>query len=39
MDKQAEKIALAKCLLETEDEVVLLQIKEIFESSAGDFWN
>jgi len=39
MNVQTEKIALAKRLLETEDEAVLLQIKEIFESSEKDFWN
>jgi hypothetical protein len=39
MDVQIEKIALAKRLLETDDEAVLLQIKEIFESSDKDFWN
>ena len=36
---QNEKIALAKRLLETEDEIVLLQIKEVFESHEKDFWN
>ncbi len=39
MDVQIEKIALAKRLLETDDEAVLLQIKEIFESNDKDFWN
>jgi len=39
MNVQTEKIALAKRLLETEDEAVLLQIKEIFENSEKDFWN
>lgn len=39
MDVQNEKIALAKRLLETDDEVVLLQIKEVFESHEKDFWN
>ncbi len=38
MDVQIEKIALAKRLLETDDETVLLQIKEIFESHDKDFW-
>jgi hypothetical protein len=32
MDLQTEKIELAKRLLETDDEAVLLQIKEVFES-------
>jgi hypothetical protein len=39
MDVQVEKIELAKRLLETDDEAVLLQIKEIFESNEKDFWN
>ncbi|MDB5031046.1 hypothetical protein [Mucilaginibacter sp.] len=39
MDVQIEKIALAKRLLETDDEAVLLQIKEVFESNDKDFWN
>ena len=38
MDVQTEKIALAKRLLETDDESVLLQIKEIFDNSDKDFW-
>ncbi len=36
---QNEKIALAKRLLDTDDEIVLLQIKEVFESHEKDFWN
>ena len=39
MDLQTEKIELAKRLLETEDESVLLQIKEVFDSHEKDFWN
>jgi len=39
MDFQTLKIELAKRLLETDDEGVLLQIKEIFESNDKDFWN
>lgn len=39
MDLQTEKIELAKRLLETNDEALLLQIKEIFESSDQGFWN
>jgi len=38
MDLQTEKIELAKRLLETEDEAVLLQIKEVFDNSDKDFW-
>ena len=38
MDVQTEKIALAKRLLETDDESILLQIKEVFESQDKDFW-
>ncbi|HEY8929019.1 MAG TPA: hypothetical protein VIM55_07500 [Mucilaginibacter sp.] len=38
MNVQTEKIALAKRLLETEDESVLAQIKEIFENNEKDFW-
>jgi len=39
MNLQSEKIELAKRLLETEDESVLLQIKEVFESHDKDFWH
>jgi len=39
MNVQTEKIALAKRLLETDDEAVLNQIKQIFESQEKDFWN
>ena len=39
MDVQTEKIALAKRLLETDDEAILLEIKQIFESHQKDFWN
>jgi len=39
MDLQTEKIELAKRLLETEDEAVLLQIKEVFDNREKDFWN
>ena len=39
MNLQAEKIALAKRLLETDDEAILLQIKEVFEDHEKDFWN
>ena len=39
MDLQTEKIELAQRLLETDDEAVLLQIKEVFESHSKDFWD
>jgi len=39
MDLQTEKIELAKRLLATDDEAVLHQIKEIFESQDKDFWD
>ena len=39
MDVQTEKIALAKRLLETDDEAVLLQIKDVFENHDKDFWS
>jgi predicted transcriptional regulator len=39
MDVQTEKIELAKRLLETEHEAVLIQIKEVFENYDRDFWH
>ena len=39
MDLQTEKIELAKRLLSTDDQAVLQQIKEVFESQDKDFWN
>lgn len=39
MDIQTEKIALVKRLLDTDDESVINQVKEIFENSEKDFWN
>ncbi len=39
MDVQTEKIELAKRLLETDDEAILLQIKEVFEGHVKDFWH
>jgi len=39
MNVQTEKIELAKRLLETEDEGILLQIKEVFENNDKDFWD
>ena len=37
MDVQTEKIELAKRLLETEDEAILIQIKKVFENHDKDF--
>ncbi|WP_295668044.1 hypothetical protein [uncultured Mucilaginibacter sp.] len=39
MDLQAEKIELVKRLLETDDESVLLQVREVFENHDKDFGN
>ncbi|HWZ36207.1 MAG TPA: hypothetical protein VNW51_08620 [Mucilaginibacter sp.] len=39
MDIQTEKTALVKRLLDTYDEAVLLQVKEVFEHNEKDFWN
>lgn len=39
MDIQAEKIELVKRLLDTEDEAVILEVKNVFESHEKDFWN
>lgn len=39
MDIQTEKIALVKRLLDTDDEVILNHVKEVFESHEKDFWN
>jgi len=39
MDIQAEKIELVKRLLDTDDESVLQEVKNIFESHEKDFWN
>ena len=38
MNIQAEKIELAKMLLETDDEKLLEQIKNLFEKREKDFW-
>jgi len=38
MDVQTEKTELARRLLETNDETILLQIKEVFENHDKDFW-
>jgi len=39
MDIQTEKIALAKRLLETDDESILQQVKDIFEGHEHDLWD
>ncbi|HEY0245560.1 MAG TPA: hypothetical protein VGC01_08365 [Mucilaginibacter sp.] len=39
MDIQTEKISLIKRLLDTDDEAILQQVKEVFEHSEKDFWN
>lgn len=39
MNIEAEKIVLVKRLLDTDDEVVLNQLKEVFERNEKDFWN
>jgi len=39
MNIQSEKIELAKRLLETDDEAILFQIKEVFENHTKDFGN
>ena len=38
MDIQTEKISLAKRLLDTDDEAILQQLKEVFEHNEQDFW-
>ena len=39
MDIQTEKLQLVKRLLDTDDETVLQQVKDIFENNKKDFWN
>lgn len=39
MDIQAEKLQLVKRLLDTDDELVLQEVKNVFESYQKDFWN
>lgn len=39
MNIQSEKIELVKRLLDTSDEAILQQIKEVFENHEKDFWN
>ncbi|HTD99377.1 MAG TPA: hypothetical protein VK668_08810 [Mucilaginibacter sp.] len=39
MDIQTEKLELVKRLLDTDDESVIQQVKEVFETHEKDFWN
>jgi glycerol-3-phosphate responsive antiterminator len=39
MDIQTEKLALVKRLLDTDDESVLKEVKNVFENHEKDFWN
>jgi len=39
MNIQTEKIELVKRLLDTDDESVIQQVKEVFEIHEKDFWN
>ena len=39
MNIQTEKIELVKRLLDTDDESVIQQVKEVFETHEKDFWN
>jgi hypothetical protein len=39
MNLLAEKMELAKRLLEVEDEGLLFQIKQIFDNNEKDFWD
>jgi hypothetical protein len=39
MDIQAEKIALAKMILDTNDEAIIDQIKSLFEYSTENSWD
>jgi hypothetical protein len=38
MNLQAEKIELAKMLLDTEDKKLIQQIRDLFKSKSKDFW-
>lgn len=38
MDLQTEKIELVRRLLDTEDEVLIQEVKAVFESHENDFW-
>ena len=39
MDIQAEKIALAKLILDTDDEGIISQIKLLFKTNDDDLWS
>lgn len=39
MNIQAEKIELVKRLLDTDDESVIQEVKNVFASHEKDFWN
>lgn len=39
MNIQAEKIELVKRLLDTEDEAIIREVKNVFESHQKDFWS
>jgi len=39
MDIQVEKIELAKRLLDTDDEAVIQELKNVFDAHEKDFWN
>ena len=39
MNIATEKIELVKRLLDTDDEAVLQQLKQVFESYENDFWD
>ncbi len=39
MDIQTEKLQLVKRLLDTDDELIIKQVKDIFENHEKDFWN
>ena len=39
MNLLAEKIELAKRLLEVEDEQLLMQIKQLFDNDGKEFWD
>ncbi len=39
MNIQSEKIELVKRLLDTNDEAILQQIKDVFENQDKDFWD
>ena len=39
MNIQTEKIELVKRLLDTDDESVIKQVNDVFESHEKDFWN